>query len=89
MTQTAVYGDDDNAVRAGTQLAKMAGWNKPDVDAPKPVTVNLYTLIGENQQVSQRVQATVTDTQEDREGFLAHEPGGPVRISCDDVAVNE
>lgn len=88
--QIALYGDDESSVRAASQLAKVAGWNKPDPDSNKMPVINLYNFMAPNGHA--QVRASVNDEPQAipaASGFLDHEPGEPVRIDSGDDQVYE
>lgn len=88
LNQTALYGDDDASVRAASQIAKIAGWNKPDPENTVPI-INLYTLInGQAQPVTTTQKPALAKAQTYESDFLAHEPGQPVRIDSGDDVVS-
>lgn len=80
--ENAVLGDADVSIRATAQLAKLAGWIKPDPGAN--VTVSLVSLMNPNAQGEKKVEAIASD---DVLSILSHEPGEPVRIATGDKAV--
>lgn len=82
--QIALYGDDDASVRAASQLAKVAGWQKtPDV-AIQNNTLNLFKLVGGDKNTRAAALEAASDV---TVGFLEHEPGDPVRIDSGDDAI--
>lgn len=80
--ENAVLGDADVSIRATAQLAKLAGWIKPD--AGPNVTVSLVSLMNPNTQQEKKVEEIASD---DVLSILSHEPGEPVRIATGDKAV--
>lgn len=80
--ENAVLGDADVSIRATAQLAKLAGWIKPDPGAN--VTVSLVSLMNPNAPQEKKVDALASD---DVLSILSHEPGEPVRINSGDKAI--
>jgi hypothetical protein len=81
MVQFALYGDEQNAVRAFQMLAKVCGWQKqPDV----LVQHNRQTVLALVSQKDHRGQIT-SDTPAELPAFLEHEPGAATRIDSGDV----
>ena len=85
--QIALHGDDDSATRAFTSVARVAGWNKPDV-APASVSVSLYQMLwtrGEGGDGPRAIAATVNGVALPvAEDFLSHEPGEAAAVPDDD-----
>lgn len=89
MVRIARFGDDDSAVRAFAQLARVEQWIKNEPGA-SPVSVNLYGLAGINQQpalTEKRVDAL--EQSADPLALLSHEPGEPVRITTGDEFIDD
>jgi hypothetical protein len=80
--EKAILANDDVSTRATAQLAKLAGWIKPE--PPANVTVSLVSLMNPAAQQEKKVEAITSD---DIHSILGHQPGEPVRINTGDKAV--
>ena len=81
----ARMGDDDAAIRAIAQLAKIENWVKPE-QGPT-VTVSLVSLMNPGMQQAATEKNVTQIADDDVLTLLAHEPGAPVRISTGDKDV--
>lgn len=93
LMQIAQHGDDSNAVKAATQLAKVMGLNKADANALIPgVTVNLFQMMGsadvQDGSGTKRVSSASEDLDAviDADEFLVHEPGEATLIEDEEPA---
>lgn len=78
----ALYGDNESAIRAFANLARICGWNKgPDV----VVQHNSATILAlvHKTDGQEKIAAHVAVP-----GFLEHDPGAPVRIDSDSELVD-
>lgn len=80
--ENAILGSEETSIRATAQLAKLAGWIKPD--AGPNVTVSLVSLMNPGATQEKKVEEIASD---DVLSILSHEPGEPVRINTGDKAV--
>lgn len=76
-TEIALHGEEGNAVRAATVIAKIAGWNKEEEG--KTVQVNLYQLINGNTSSAPKLAVSV-NAAANGSTFLDHDPGEAVVI---------
>lgn len=77
--EIAQHGDPDASVRAFSQLAKIAGWQKTPDTVIDRRSVNLFALVSGEQPKGNKALPEGGGTESAME-FLSHEPGAAMRI---------